>query len=145
MGLKFNPLTGKLDLVGDESGGGNPNRPHQFVDSEVIAGQTISALRAVVSLPDGRVIYADNNTSYERARAFGITLSAANENEALLVVTQGELSDLSFSSFTVNEDVFLGSNGVLTQSASSSGFHVVLGSYIGNNIVKVEIENPIIL
>lgn len=145
MSFKFNPTTGKLDLVGDESGGGNPNRPHQFVDSEVIAGQTLSALRAVVSLPDGRVIYADSNIDYERARAFGITLQAANENEALLVVTQGELTDLSFASLTVNQDVYLGPNGTLTQSASVNGFHVVLGSYIGNNKIKVEIENPIIL
>ena len=143
MSFKFNPLTGKLDLVGQ--GGSTPSRPHQFVDSEVIAGQTLSALRAVVSLPDGRVIYADSNLDYERARAFGITLSAANENQALLVVTQGELTDLSFGSMTVNQDVFLGPNGTLTQSAATTGFHVVLGSYIGNNKIKVEIENPIIL
>lgn len=142
MSFKFNPLTGKLDLVETSNAA---QRPHQFVDSEVVAGQTISALRAVVALADGRVVYADNNTSYEMARAFGITLSAANVNESLLVVTQGELQDVAFAAFTVNEDVFLGANGVLTQTPTSVGFHVVLGSYIGNNKIKVEIENPIIL
>lgn len=142
MSFRFNPLTGKLDLV---DAGANNNRPHQFVDTEVIAGQTISALRAVVSLPDGRAVYADNNTSYEMARTYGISIQAANVNEAFLVITQGELEDVSFASFTVNEDVFLGANGTLTQVPTSVGFHVVMGSYIGNNRIKVEIENPIIL
>jgi len=109
-----------------------------------IAGETISAIKAV---------YADTNTTIKhsdksvagRQFCIGISKTAGIATSSIEVIIDGVLTDASFSGFTRNEPIFVGSSGALTQTPPTSGVLLEVGYYLGENKIEVEIKRPIIL
>ena len=111
-----------------------------------ISASALSALRAVKSDADGRISLGTPSSTFEDANVFGITTTAVGAADLTIeIATGGTITDAFFSTFTLNDLIFLGASGTLTQVAPVSGMHVVLGKYIGNNQILVEVEQPVIL
>ena len=136
MSFKLNPTTGVLDLVGD------------FVDSGVVqktcvASEDISALKLVTAASTTTVAIADKELLSD-AQAIGVTTSAATTGNELDVVTFGQISDASFT-FALNECLFLGNNGAITNIAPTTGHNVPIGKGLGPGAIFIDIDNITIL
>lgn len=134
MGYKFNPFTGNFDRI-----------LKQDDPSEVSLeyGEDISALK-VVYAENGIVHVADkDNTS--KIHAIGISLTATLDTEIGTVKLNGIVEDSLFSSYNVNDCLFLGNNGAILTSAPTTGHRVLLGYYLGDNKIKLDIKEIISL
>lgn len=127
------PLT--LDVQGNLGGS---------IGTEItlVAGQNLSALRAVTTNGSGDAVYA-SNTSLSNALVVGITKTATAIASQVQIVPSGLLVDL-FWNWTKGP-VFLGTNGMLTQTAPTSGAIVVqIGRAITPTHLQVDIDTTIL-
>lgn len=120
---------------------GNPGGGTQQTISK-IAFEDISAVRAVYLVSDTEVALSDFSV-VGKQRVIGVSRSASLTGGTVQIVTEGVLQDASFSSFQLNEAIFVGANGVITQTRPTTGVMLEVGYYIGNNEIKVEIQRPI--
>lgn len=109
---------------------------------KLTAGEDISAIRVVRSSLTGS-FYAKSNGTYEEANAVGISYTSALTGNLFTVVTHGLMEDSSFSTYTINKEIYLSTNGTLTQTAPLTGFLLTVGKYIGQNIIVITIKDPI--
>ena len=109
-----------------------------------IAGETISALKLVISDGNNEVIVADPNGAFEGAQVLGIALNSANVGEEVRVLTQGALQDSSFA-FSINSQLYLGTNGFVTDTPPATGHRVLVAKAIETDEIYLEIEETIIL
>lgn len=87
---------------------------------EYLSAQALSAHRAVAVQDDGTVDYADNATPGDLNRLFGISLTATSApGETLSVIHEGTVSEVTWS-WTMGEPIYIGANGLLTQTAPTS-------------------------
>lgn len=98
-----------------------------------VAGQNLSALRAVTSNALGQVVYA-NNTSIADAQVIGVTYTAANSGSSVTVITSGLINDPAWN--WTKGPVFLGVNGNLTQTAPTNGNILV---FIGRALTATQL------
>ena len=85
--------------------------------------------------------YADNGTDYNLALGFTVTsVTAGNE---VAIRTSGELN--GFSNLTVGQPIFLGTNGLLTQTAPTTGVYQQLGIAKSETSILVQIQQSIFL
>lgn len=98
-----------------------------------VAGQNLSALRAVTTNNTGEVVYADNST-VANAQVVGLTYTSAAVGSAVMVITYGLVSDPSWT--WTKGDVFLGVNGYLTQTAPTGGAVI---AYVGRAITPTQL------
>lgn len=92
------------------------------IDTTLVASTSISALRCVTTDSNGLAKYATPDT-LANALVIGVSTNAANTGENVTVKTSGELSDASWN--WTKGAIYLGANGVLTQTAPSGGSIVV--------------------
>lgn len=107
-----------------------------------VAGQNVSALRIVRGNGAGKVVYASNDTINNAKGIAGLTLSSALNDQNVSVQIAGEISDNSWS--WTEGDIWLGADGVLTQTVPTSGIHVCVARAITATKIIVDIE-PLIL
>ncbi len=108
------------------------------------AGENISALRVITVNTDGEGIYADSSTVNHANLIAGISYTAGLEGESIKVIHQGKVKD-SFFSFDMTKPIFLGSNGVLTQTPPTSGIAVIIGSPVAVDTLILRIQGSIVL
>lgn len=120
-----------------------PRKKSQGEGTQVtkIADESISALRVVAAVSETNVALADKD-SFQDAKALGVSINAANTGENVKVVTFGEIKD-SFFNFPLNEPLFLGDNGVITDIAPSDVFNTTIGHSLGPGAIFVNIREPI--
>lgn len=92
------------------------------IDTSLTAGMSISALRCITTNSSGEAVYATPDT-LANAVVIGISTTAGSAGDTITVKTTGELSDASWS--WTKGAIYLGANGVLTQTAPSGGAIVV--------------------
>lgn len=108
------------------------------------AGQTISALKVLtIDTTTGKAIYADKDTSGHCNRILGVSYTSGLINESITVITKGEMTDNSWA-WDLTKPVFLGSNGVLTQTSPTTGFRVIIGFPISATMLNIQISEGII-
>jgi hypothetical protein len=109
--------------------------------TNAIAGETLSALLAVWMSSDGRVRRLDAHDAAHIDLFAGITLTAALEGEDLRVQYAGEIdvSGLLLSS----GPVWLGADGVLTQTPPQSGFCLRLGAATSSSRFLLSPSQPL--
>lgn len=110
-----------------------------------VAEEPISAYKLVTASSGNQVRLAQNNTTFNDAQVFGLSLNGANIGENVQVLLLGAAENAIFSSFVVNGKIYLGVNGSLTQTPPISGFQTDIGEYIGDNKVFIFRRQPIIL
>ena len=125
------------------SGGGSGGSSASVVQIE-LAGQTISAVKAVQLDGSSKLIDSTNDATLADASVLGVSRHAGVLDDSVEVVTFGPYSDSSIT-FAVNDCVYLGLNGQLTNVAPTTGILVQVGKVIKDNTIFVDIEPPIIL
>lgn len=102
----------------------------------------LSGHRFIV-LDDDMAVYADNTILDHAHRVVGMTTGASNEG-SVSVQTSGEHDEPTWA-WTLGVPVFLGINGMLTQTPPSSGFSLVVGFPITATKLYIKIQQPLIL
>lgn len=128
--------------VGEQGPAGRQGIPGPAGGSafERIAGQIISALRAVYEL-EGQVFILDYHDADHVDLLLGITLTAAQASEPINVQRSGVLEDAGWS-WTAGP-VWLGVDGALTQAPPADGFDVLIGSAVSATRLILNIQDPI--
>lgn len=93
----------------------------------------------------GYVGLATRNTDLGSATVLGIALNDAVEEENVTVLILGVLTDPLFSSFSVNEPLFLDLDGGITNTRPTTKFLTYLGKHLGGNDILVNVSSPISL
>lgn len=138
MSYVINPFTGQFDRVNPEQ-----DSVKRVVDTYT-ANENISALN-LVRVSGGGVIKAFNNGIYEDSKVLGLALTAALSGAQVDVLIFGTLDDAFFGSMSINETMYLNSSSILSQVVPLTGYLVRCGKYLGNNIVLIQIEEPVLL
>lgn len=105
-----------------------------------IAGETLSALRAVYEL-NGQVFYLDYRDSAHIDLLLGITLTAADMS-ATVDLQRSSFIDDSGWSWTPGR-VWLGVDGALTQTPPADGYDVLIGAAVSATRITLNITDPI--
>lgn len=112
-----------------------------------ICGETggIGGHRVVYLDNANRLIkYASNDNLNSVKKIVGITTQASTFENEQNVITSGELSDPSFNFTNINEPIYLGTNGLITQNYPSCTC-IILGFALSLNKMYVNIQQLIIL
>lgn len=113
------------------------------VNLPFIAGMTLSGHRAVRA-EAGEAVYADCTVLTDAQQVLGITLGAAMAGASVDVQASGEMVEPSWS-WTPGLPVFLGVNGLLTQTPPAVGFQLIVAVAVSPTKIIVGIKQPIIL
>lgn len=106
-----------------------------------IAGAAVGGQRAVVTDPAGKVIHADNTNDDHFGLFTGITNTSVILDEEVLVVSYGRMIDPAFS-FIPEEKLYLSTNGLLTQTAPTTGFLQSIGHAISSDTIFINPQIP---
>jgi hypothetical protein len=111
------------------------------IDTSLTAGMSISALRCITTNSSGEAVYATPDT-LANAVVIGISTTAGNTGETITIKTSGQLSDASWN--WTKGAIYLGANGVLTQTAPSGGSIVVhVAKAITATTIIIDIDTTI--
>lgn len=108
-------------------------------------GEDISALQVVRLDASELVFKATSDTIYSDSKAIGISLTSATTGNDASVLMFGILEDNIFS-YTPNEPLFVGLNGVITDippSQPTNSFSTQIGHGLGAGSIFVSIREPI--
>ncbi len=108
-----------------------------------IADGTVSAIKAIYKTING-IAHGDADVSYETATIIGISITGATTGNVVKYQIDGRLEDSSFN-FPLNDPLYLGSDGSITNTPPSTGHRTRLGTSLGVGAIQIEIEEPIIL
>ena len=139
--IKFNPFTGQLDVV---------NPPPDLDAAQVlkvnrIASEDISALKLVKADSPTNVSKAFLNGTAEDAEVLGLAITAATTGNEVCVLLFGANTDITHAGFALNDPIFLGLDGALTQTppSTSGQFRTQIGKSLGGNQIFINITEPI--
>ena len=143
MGYKWNPFTGTLDYVADAAITVEDALSAKTLILEKIASENVSALKA---------LYLDTNTTCRHASnvseiegtVIGIALNSAIIGGNVRILVFGLLDD-PFFNFTLNDRIFLGTNGELINYQPVSGVLTGIGYGLGSGSIQISIDKPTIL
>jgi len=111
------------------------------IDTSIVASTSISALRCITTDGSGLAKYATPDT-LANAVVIGISTTSGNAGETITVKTSGQLTDGSWS--WTKGTIYLGSNGVLTQTAPSGGAIIVhVAKAITATTIIIDIDTTI--
>lgn len=110
----------------------------------VYAGEALGGNRIVVLDGAGQAYYATNADPTHFHRVLGMTLNSGAMGEPVSVIRNGEVIEPSWN-WTLYIPVFLGTNGLLTQTQPSTGFSLIVGFPVTTTKLFVSIREPIAL
>jgi hypothetical protein len=102
-----------------------------------IAGENISIYR-VVYIENDKVYLADKNTLTSRHKILGITIETQSINNLIDIKIAGSVTNASWNWNPGN--VYVGSNGALTQVEPTSGYIVQIGIALNQTTVLIDID-----
>lgn len=103
----------------------------------------ISAVKAVYKTING-VSLGEFNGSFDMASVVGITRTSANDGSKIKYKIIGKFDDSSLN-FPINDSIYLGVSGVLTNIPPVTGHRVKVGTSNGSGSIQINIEEPVIL
>jgi hypothetical protein len=108
------------------------------------AAVAVGGHRAVILNADDQVDYADNTVLSHRDVLFGLTTGAAAAGDLATIQTTGELTEPSWN-WTPQQPIFLGVNGLLTQTAPSSPalFRRIVAFAVDATRVVLDFREPV--
>jgi hypothetical protein len=116
--------------------GSNLNKEFDLADGNV------SAIKAIYKTING--VAEGSPDTYEEATIIGITITGNTSGNQVKYQIDGRLED-SFFNFPLNDPLYLGSNGNITNIVPTTGHRTRLGTSLGVGAMQIEIEEPIIL
>jgi hypothetical protein len=109
-----------------------------------LSGEELSGHRVVMVDMDGLVYYADKDTIQDSQRVLGITVGAVSQGVEINISTLGEMTELTWN-WIAGLAIFLGNDGVLTQTPPITGFQMVVAFAITPTKIMINPKPPIIL
>ena len=110
-------------------------------DITLVAGENLSALRAVTSNSSGQAVYASNDT-LANAQVVGITNGAVTSGANATIKISGILTDANWN--WTKGTVYLSTNGTLTQTVPTNGAIVVhVGKALTSTQLIIDIDTII--
>lgn len=106
------------------------------------AGETVSALKAVYEL-SGQVFALDSQDVDHAALYLGIAVSSATIGSDVIIQRAGTIDDASWS--WAGGEVFVGTEGSLTQVAPTTGFKLIVGNSPSPQRVNLTFDTPVYL
>lgn len=110
----------------------------------IAASASLSALRVVIVNESGLLAYADSATPAHAFRVVGLLASAVSSGESVAVLIDGLIADSGWN-WTIGSPIFIGANGVLTQTPPESGFLQQVATPITATQIDFELQEPILL
>lgn len=111
------------------------------IDTTLVASTSLSALRCITTDGSGLAKYATHDT-LANAVVIGISTTAGNTGENITIKTSGQLTDANWS--WTKGAIYLGANGVLTQTAPSGGAIIVhVAKAITATTIIIDIDTTI--
>lgn len=107
------------------------------------AGETLSALKAVYEW-NGQVYALDSQDVANAAAYLGVTVSSANLGEEIIIQRSGTIDDGSWA-WTPSGEVFVGTDGALTQVAPTTGFKLIVGTASSATRINLTLDTPVFL
>ena len=107
------------------------------------AGEILSGHRMVV-LENGELFYADRTVEVHATKVLGMTVGATMTGGIAEVQTGGEIVEPSWS-WILDVPVWLGIDGLMTQTPPTSGFSLIIGFPISSTKLLIRISEPIFL
>lgn len=128
------------------AGATGPAGPPGAAALTVTAGAALSGHRIVYLDAAGKAQYASNQTASHALIALGLTLGAAALDEAVSVQRSGEVTEPSWS-WTLEQPVYLGDTGLLTQTAPTSPalFQRIVGFPTAATKLFLALREPVFL
>ncbi|MDP2786260.1 MAG: hypothetical protein Q8O38_16955 [Sulfurimicrobium sp.] len=111
---------------------------------QYLAGIALGGHRMVVLDDAGLAIYADKSIPAHAGKVLGMTTGAANPGELATIQTGGEMTEPSWS-WLLNQPIYLGANGLLTQTPPVTGISLIVGFPITATKVFISIKQLIFL
>ena len=108
----------------------------------VVAATALGGHRMVVLDGNGQAVYASNDQLSHFHKVLGMTLGAVNALEAVDVMRGGEVTEPSWN-WLLGAPVFLSTNGLLTQTAPTSGFSLIVGFPVTTTKLFVSLREPV--
>jgi len=108
-----------------------------------IADGDISAVKAIYKTVGG-ISLAQDNVTYSEASVIGISITGALDGYPVKYVESGKLNDSSFN-FPINDQIYLGANGTLTNIPPVAGFRTLIGTSNGIGEIQINIQEPIMI
>lgn len=120
--------------------------PGIVVPTTYTAGVNLSGHRMVLLDASRNAIYADNTTAAHAVQVYGLTKTAALTGESVEIVRNVEVLEPTWS-WTHGGAIYLGANGLLTQTPPTSPavFSLCVGFATASNRMFVSIGTPIFL
>lgn len=119
-----------------------PPGPIGSVFIQYPAAQAIGGHRAVYLTEASQCDYADQSDRVKSYQLLGVTIGAVQAGSNARIQTSGLLIEPSWS-WAVGEFVYLGGNGLLTQTAPTSGYLVIIGLAASATGLLISIKPPI--
>ena len=119
------------------------NYPINEVTSEVVykSGENLSGHR-VVKIENDKSYYADNSVILDAFKIIGITKGASSIDADCIITTYGEMEETSWN-WEEGKPLFLGTNGILTQTCPDSGFILQIATVLNSKKIFIDIKIPL--
>lgn len=110
------------------------------------AALSLGGHRVVTPNPAGNAVYADNTIINTANAVLGLTVGAAAAGDTVAVQHGGEITEPSWT-WTPNNPIYLGINGLLTQTppTNPSAYSLIIGFPITATKMYIGIREPIFL
>lgn len=109
-----------------------------------LADGALGGQRVVRATTAGKVDYVDPSDPAQAHAAIGLTMGAAADGAPINVQFSGEMTEPSWA-WTANLPIFIGANGVPTQTPPASGFQAAIGVATSPTAIVIQIKSPIVL
>ena len=128
----------------------DPDNPVVSVEPIVIQGVHIITLEAASTIHNNRAVVADLDTIYHPSLSsatdgriiVGISRQSGSTSDPVMVQTSGPLTNGGWS--WASGPVYVDDDGVLTQTAPSTGWIVCVGTAIATDTIDIKVSRPII-
>lgn len=128
---------------GDKGDQGDPGPPGAVV-VQYTAGEALGGHRIVILDDSPLAFYASNNVLAHANKILGMTTGAVAIDDLATIQTSGEVTEPSWA-WVLNTPIWLGVNGLLTQTAPTSGFSLIVGFPITSTKILIRLREPIFL
>lgn len=106
--------------------------------TSLIAGENLTAYRAVLVRSDGKAYHADKGTVSERDNVIGIVKTGANINDLASIYIAGTVTNPVWN--WVPGPVYVDASGTMTQTEPTTGYVVKMGVAIASTKVLIDID-----
>lgn len=114
------------------------------VDVFLPTNSPIGGYRVIVSDASGYALHADYTNLNHASCILGVSTTAVTDNSTLTIRSSGFLEEATWN-WTLYQPIYLGVDGVLTQTPPASGFIQIVANVITPTKLLINIKDPIVI